>query len=89
MTDKLPRFTRELNLQVVRMTASEKAAAQARYDALVAQYNADGDVNAGNFAYIYASLWRQAHYGADAVTEVADDVALEALPESVASATSN
>jgi hypothetical protein len=82
MTTQLPRFTRELNMSVVRMTRTEMAAAQTRFDELVAQYEKDGKINAGNYPYIHAGLWRDTHYGADAAMEVADDVALEPLPES-------
>jgi hypothetical protein len=80
MAQKLERFYRELNMQVVRLTPSEKKAAESRFNALVAEADREGRFQDPGAFQLHQSLYITAHFGADASSEVPEGTELEPLP---------
>ena len=80
MSKPLERFYAEMNMRVVRLTESEAAAANHRFEALVAEAEAAGRFNEPGPLQLHKQLFALAHFGADALTQVAEGTALEALP---------
>ncbi len=80
MPQKLERFYRLMNMQVVRLTPSEKAAAASRFNALVAEADREGRFSDPGAFKLHQALYMRAHFGADASSEVPEGTELEPLP---------
>ena len=80
MSAPLPRFYRELNMRVVRLTEAEKTVATARFDQLVAEAEARGKLAGCGAFELHKQLYARAHYGADASCLVSDGSLLDPLP---------
>jgi hypothetical protein len=80
MSNAQERFYREMNMRVVRLTTREKAEAESRFQALVADAEAEGRLDGPGAFQLHKALFARAYYGADAVTELPEGTQLEPLP---------